>query len=284
MIKRYFSDENIYRIQEDMKFLIKFVNNSYGEFDFSIRDNYFNIYYKGNSLLKVKPIKNNNYEIQIHSKFFNETAADNIKYYQTINEPKSTKGIDNPYRIAVVSKKQLHPFLQNKHLSKFASKIKSVNNGEEINFEQALITDNLNRENWIIIDRQVTDKDLRRKRLDLLALQKVEDNKYKFIILEVKLGNNKELENDVAMQLATYVTHIDTHFDDYKNCYEKHYEQKKKLGLFTKPSFGKIEIVKPVEGKIIVGGYSGLAKDRINQLLSNHPELKKKIITFYNEL
>ena len=72
--------------------------------------------------------------------------------------------------------------------------------------------------------------------------------------------------------------------DDYKNCYEKHYEQKKKLGLFTKPSLGKIEIVKPVEGKIIVGGYSGLAKDKINQLLSNHPELKKKIITFYNEL
>jgi len=278
MIKRNFSDKNFQRIKRDFSFLTKMIQNTNGEFDFAIRDNYFNIYYKGNSLIKVKPIRNDDYQISIHNKFFNGTEAENPKYYKSINNEIET------YRVVIVSKKQLHPFLQKKHLLKFASKIKLVNNGEEINFEQALITDNLNRENWIIIDRQVTDKDLKGKRLDLLALQKVEDNKYKFIILEVKLGNNKELENDVAIQLATYVSHIDIHFDDYKNCYEKHYEQKKKLGLFTKPSLGKIEIVKPVEGKIIVGGYSGLAKDKINQLLSNHPELKKKIITFYNEL
>ena len=56
-IKRYFSKDNLKRIKKDFKFLISLIDKSYGEFDFAIRNNYFNIYYKGNSLAKVEPKK-----------------------------------------------------------------------------------------------------------------------------------------------------------------------------------------------------------------------------------
>ena len=265
MIQRYFSDENFKRIQKDFAFLLNMIQTSYGEYDLSIRDDYFNIYYKGNSLAKVTFKKNDCYQVSIHSKFFENTSADNQKYYKDFKK-------SNDYYIIDLSAKQLHPFFQKKHLTQIASKIKSVNNGEEIGFEQALITDNLNSEKVIFIDRQVTDTIMPGK-LDLLALKQVEGNKYHFLISEVKLGNNAELKEDVASQLNKYINHLKQNFIDYKACYEKHYYQKKKLGLFEKPSFAQIEIEEPVEGIIIVGGYSGIAKTQIESLVKKYPNL-----------
>jgi len=80
-IKRYFSKDNLKRIKRDFKFLVSLIDTSYGEFDFAIRDNYFNIYYKGNSLAKVKPKKNNLYKVSINTKFFDKTQADNPIFY-----------------------------------------------------------------------------------------------------------------------------------------------------------------------------------------------------------
>ena len=42
-------------------------------------------------------------------------------------------------------------------------------------FEHILITDNLGRNDLIIIDRQVTETALKGKRIDLLALKQVQD-------------------------------------------------------------------------------------------------------------
>jgi len=282
-IKRYFSPDVLKRIKKDFQFLIKFINNSYGEFDFSIRDNYFNIYYKGNSLAKVKPIKGNTYRITIHRKFFNGSKADEQKYFISINDEKKV------YRIVILSPKQLHPFLQKTHLTEFASRIKKVNNGEEIDFEQSLITDNMDREDLIFIDRQITDTALIRKRLDLLALKQIEENKYQFLISEVKLGNNTELKSKVASQLEYYVEHVKTCFTEYKECYETNFKQKKELGLIREPKIYNIEIIEPVEGVIIVGGYSKIAELYIIELNKKYPHLKvmpltNKLNFFKNEL
>ena len=273
-IKRYFSVNNLKRIKKDFKFLIKFVNTSYGEFDFAIRNDYFNIYYKGNSLAKVEPKKNSLYKISINVKFFDKTKADNPKFY-------ISKSVSGSYISLTLSTKQLHPFLQKKHMTEFASRIKTVHNGEEIDFEQSLITDNLNKQNIIFIDRQVTDTILKRKRLDLLALRQIKGNKYKFLVSEVKLGNNTELKNKVATQLDFYVKHIKDNFVDYKKCYELNFEQKNELGLLNSNS-NKIEIIEPVEGIILVGGYSGIAKSQISELKKSFPHLE--IMQFTNEI
>jgi hypothetical protein len=53
IIRRYFSDDIFNVIKDDFAFLVKKVIESGFEYDLQLRDNYFNIYYKGNSLGKV---------------------------------------------------------------------------------------------------------------------------------------------------------------------------------------------------------------------------------------
>ncbi len=152
-----------------------------------------------------------------------------------------------------------------------------MNNGEEITLEQAIIADNLDRKDIILIDRQIADKNFK-KRMDLLALRRLGKgkNEYSFCVIEVKLGNNPQLKDEVADQLNDYVSHIEKYFDDYRDCYEKQYEQKRELGLIIGPKYKSIKIVRPVKGLIVVAGYSGIAKTQIAQLTSKYPGLKIK--------
>lgn len=168
IIKRYLSDENLPRFKTDFKNLIKIINSSNGELDLAIRENYLNIYYKGNSLAKISLKAPDKYKVDIHKKFFEGTDADNPDYF-------SVKTISKNYvSLTLTAKKPPLRFLQQKHIKQFCSKIKQVNYGEEIVFEQALITDNLERDDLIIIDRQITDRALSRKRMDLLAIEQIE--------------------------------------------------------------------------------------------------------------
>ncbi|MFC1693077.1 hypothetical protein ACFL1R_06195 [Candidatus Latescibacterota bacterium] len=271
VIKRYLSDENLKRFETELKFLIKTMKNSNGELDIAIRDNYLNIYYKGNSLAKISFKAQDKYIVKIHENFFEHTNADNPEYFNA----KTVSG--NYVSLTLSAKKPPRRFLQKKHINQFCSKIKQVNYGEEIVFEQALITDNLKRDDLIIIDRQISDEVLRGKRMDLLALKQIEAKspKYRFLVIEVKLGNNPELENDVAKQLEGYVEHIEKYFNDYKKCYEKHYEQKREMGIH-KHSFTSIEIEKPVKGVVVVGGYSRFAQKSIASLKATFPNLQVK--------
>jgi len=278
MIKRYFTDDIFKRVNTDFAFLMKLIKSSKGELDFAIRDDYFNLYYKGNSLAKVSFKKNEGYEISIHKAFFSGSKAEQDKRFNFV------KGQDNSgnYFIGLLKKDLLHPFFQQKYLYDFCRKIKSHNYGEEIVFEQNLITDNINKENVLFIDRQITDNVLKGKRMDLLALKQVEADNFQFLVCEVKLGNNPELKIKVASQLNDYLSHINDNFKDYKACYEKQYEQKKELGLFDFPNFKNIKIIPPVEGLIIVGGYSGIAKVQIDTLRKNYPNLSVR--PFFHEL
>ncbi len=271
-IKRFFDDDNFSRMQSDLNFLLKTINNSNGEFYLALRDNGFNFYYKGNSLAKVSfenPQKG--YTVQIHKKFFSDTRADKDTRFSM-----SKKDLAGGYVSLAVKSDQLQPLFQKKYLDEFCSRIKAVNNGEEITFEQMIITDNMDREDLVIIDRQVTDEQLRLKRMDLLALKQVESRKFGFLVIEVKLGNSPELSEKVAEQLDFYVSHIRNQFYEYKYCYEKNYCQQKKLGLFSKPSYERIEIMPQISGCVVVVGYSGVAQAQINNLKRLHPALSVK--------
>jgi len=273
IINRYFNPTNFRRMKDDFKFLLKMIKNKdyRGEFGLALRDNYFNIYYKGKSLTKVDFGKKYLYKITINSKFFSDTGADKDKRFFDTKKRKGT------YFEIGLDRKRLHPFFQKKYINQFISNIREVNNGEEIALEQVIITDNLDREDIIIIDRQIADKDFK-KRMDLLALCQVKKNKneYSFCVIEVKLGNNPELKDKVAIQLNEYISHIDKNFDDYKCCYEKQYEQKKDLGLISIPKYKSVKIVRLVKGLIVVVGYSGIAKAQIAQLKSKHLGLRVK--------
>ncbi len=59
-------------MKDDFKFLLKMIKDEdfIGELDLALRDNYFNLYYKGNSLAKIEFGKGNSYKISINEKFF----------------------------------------------------------------------------------------------------------------------------------------------------------------------------------------------------------------------
>lgn len=272
-MKRYLTNLSNSRFQKDFKFLFKIINQSQGELDLRLRDNFFNLYYKGNSVAAVS-FKKNGYEISIHEKF-----ATNVFDQDKRITIQKQSGSYNKYMVA---SKMLHPFFQATHLKRLGANIKKVNYGEEIMFEQMLITDNMDNQEIIIIDRQISETALNRRRLDLLALRNVGGNKFCFLVLEVKLGNNKELEGKAGIQLNDYITHINQHFLAWKQNYENVYQQLKQTGIYPAWAHNQIDIVKPVEGWVVVGHYTGIANQAITKLTESHPNIIVK--QFWNKL
>jgi hypothetical protein len=68
MIRRYFSEDKFARLRKDFAFLASKVKDYKGELDIRLRDDYFNLYYKGNSLAKIISRKDD-YEVSVHNKF-----------------------------------------------------------------------------------------------------------------------------------------------------------------------------------------------------------------------
>ncbi|MBN2221699.1 MAG: hypothetical protein JW708_05770 [Vallitaleaceae bacterium] len=263
-ITRYFSDENFARFKTDFQFIVRTITSYKAELELCLRENYFNLYFRGNSIAKVLFKRDRRYEVHIHEKFYPTSLSKDSRF----SPPKS---IDT-YCCLDVSVELLHPLFQKKYLAEMFSNIKQENHSEELTLEQMIITDNIENEKVIIIDRQITDIVLK-KRIDLLALRQHHGNTYQFVIIEVKMGNNPELKDSVARQLNGYVTHVEKYFPDYKMCYEKHYKQKKELELIKKPDWNEIEIIPDVQGIVIVGGYSQIAQERIDELTKNYPKL-----------
>lgn len=262
MIQRYFNPSTFNIIKKDFLFLSTMLEKYYGEIEFSIRDNYFNLYYKGNSLSRVKYNVKGYYDVSINKKFFDLSKAQADKRFTFI--PKGDSFIGK------LDADLLHPFFQKTYIDDLCARIRKVNNGEEIEFEQSIITDNIDNPEFFIIDRQVSDTELKLKRIDLLALKQIKDQCYRFVVLEVKLGKNAELQSAVVGQLNHYMNHIKTNLNDYADCYEKNYEQRKEMGFISIPYKSIIIDRKDIEGIVVVGGYSKIADKYISSLKSNH--------------
>ncbi|HRZ14777.1 MAG TPA: hypothetical protein P5110_04625, partial [Candidatus Omnitrophota bacterium] len=205
---------------------------------------------------------------KIHRKFVDDSI---IKRF--------SPSVVKDYAVFVIPSKQLHPLFSSKNLLSMGQRVKAVQFQEEIVFEQMLLTDNANRDDLIIIDRQVVDRDHDTK-MDLLALKQKEPGKYQFCVIEVKLGNNQELKEDVFQQLKGYGERITRNFPQYKKSYELNFAQKQGLGLL--PGSLKIEIVEGVFGIVVVGGYSGLAEKSISELKAKHPDIR--VLHIKNEI
>lgn len=261
VIQRYFSEDIFKHIKTDFGFLLDKVVRSGFEYDLQLRNNYFNLYYRGNSLGKVSYNRaKQSYSVEINNKFVNPQIERRFN-------PKKAKN----YSRFCLSKKNLESFFSAPNLKSMEQRVKKVNYQEETIFEQMLITDNVGRSDLIIIDRQVRDVEMR-KRMDLLALIRKMKSDYQFCVIEVKLGNNPELRGDVVDQLRGYMQRISDNFGDYKKCYEINFRQKQELGLFKQNL--RVNIVRPVLGMVVVVGYSGIAKESIKKLKEQAPDIK----------
>lgn len=274
-MRRYFNAQNFKHLCDDFEFMVKKIKDYKGELDLRLRDNYFNLYYKGNSLAKIVSRKKD-YEVSIHKKFIENILAADRRF--KINSSKSSD-----YCTICCESSMLSALFQNKYLDKMCRNIKKVNYSEEIIFEQMLITDNSDRSDLFIIDRQVTETGMPGK-LDLLGLRQAKGNHFCFEVIEVKLGNNKELAYDVGGQLTRYIKHIKSKIKSWAYSYKEMYRQMKMLGLFEQCPWDDIEIDQIVDGIIVVGGYSGIARESIKNLTKHYSQLKQKIKLIENRL
>jgi hypothetical protein len=250
---------------------VRLINSYGGEYSLQLRENYFNIYYQGNSLAKVIPDRKGTYTARIHKEFLKLGEPDKIlrklKQYSSINETSQNAKGRRKYITFRIHPGKLYHFFQYNHLNALSSNIRKRGYGEEITFEQVLITDNPPSAKFIIIDRQVADHSSKAQ-IDLLALKRGSvDKPFYFVVIEVKLGKNRDLHGRVGEQLNEYVKRIKKYMQDYVDCYKKNYRQKKEFGLFNSNLPNDIEIDNNiVEGLIVVGGYSGLAAKALPNL------------------
>ena len=263
MIARFIGDQHLSRFLDDFVFLFERIRREKGELDLRLRKDYFNLYYKGNSLAMVK-VEKAPYQIKINNKFAHEGFG----------KIADANG-DSDYRTYSVPPERLHSFFSKANIDKSFAAIKHVHYSEELSLEQMLITDNFDREDFLVIDRQVQDKSLGAGRIDLLGLRQVlgHQNLYHFLIMEIKVGNNPELHGKVGAQLARYKKAFDTHFDEVKACYERTYRQMKQTRVFPRPTVDAIEIVRPVDALVVVFGYSGIADSALKNLRGEYPEI-----------
>jgi hypothetical protein len=266
VIQRYLSSEHLNRAIQDMKPVVKLLNSSYGEFSLQLREDYFNIYYQGNSAAKVQFNAGGTYSAIIHYKFVEEILESLNKYSDIKQTPENRNS--NGYCRFRIQPKNLHGFFQRVHLQRLGGNIRKVHNGEEITMEQVIVTDNPPNRNFIIIDRQVADHS-NWSRIDLLALKRDPTNKFHFVVIEVKLGRNPELCKKAGEQVSNYVQHIRKNMKGYIDCYQQNYSQKKELGLFNEDMPDSIKInsdLASVEGIVVAIGYSQLAQKNIESL------------------
>lgn len=278
VIRRYFVDRaTLARVTRDFWRLIKFINASHAEYTLQLRQNSFNVYYRGSSLASVRPSGRGRYSVRIHCRFLRGTVKDKMSQHSD-GPPHDGAGGGASYARFYVRSAHLPQFFRSSHLSALASNIARVNYSEELAFEQVLMTDNPASEKLIVIDRQIADHSWNRQ-MDLLALARESaSGPFHFLVIEVKTGKNPELRHKVGQQLTDYLDHIREHFGDYIDCYKENYRQKKLMGLFEDDMPAEIEIESSVKGLVISGGYSRRAEAAKTKLVIDYPDIRVQIV------
>jgi hypothetical protein len=168
-IRRFFDTEYFPQIERDFSFLASIIIDFKGELELAVRENYFSMYYRGNSAAKIQAKGDGLYEISIHKKFYPNSINKDVRFSSVSS---------GEYNLITTRSNLIPSLFQKKYLKEILSNIKQVNYSEEFVFEQMLITDNQGREDLIIIDRQITDTKLQQKRMDLLALRQLDGSRY----------------------------------------------------------------------------------------------------------
>lgn len=200
--------------------------------DFEIRNGYINIYFKGNSILKL----NENGTYDIHEKFLKRTDLS--------NSPKLTfsskKDIDN-YLNNI-------PFIKHNVIS-----VKSKHPTLEIEYEQLLIRSNNLSKNVsseiFITDRQYTDI-AKNYRFDLTGFfwnrtNRKRDQTVPLAFIEVKYSLNSDI-SDIDKQLDKYYNAVKRNISDIAQETEQLKNLKIELGLINQPK-DRLDVLKTLK-------------------------------------
>lgn len=267
-------------VAQDLTFLMRFVSASGGDFAVELRGDYLTIYYQGNIVAAVilrcsasrRRVSNMPYAVDIGAAFLPRTHHLRRFVEHDLGQVLVEKGYQRLYSDAEAIRAVLTP----EHLEELAAAIRDRAYGPEITAEQQIMAANPPRPEFLLMDRQVADRQWR-SRMDLLALRRTEEGSYRFAVLELKVGANSALSGPVVAQLINYMRHIETYGAAYKSCYEEVYTQKRALGLLPQQLPDTILIdTSHVDGAVVVVGDLSGAPRHLKSLVTEDagiPEL-----------
>lgn len=286
VITRYLSDKNCERARDELAFLIKYLDHPRfrGELAIEFRGpSELGVYDRGFRLAQVRFSRDGGYQVSTNLRFIEDSPLQ--------GSPRFPAVIDTEKNSATFSATpdSIHALLQMSHMVAMRSRIKGIRYKEEIGVAHVIATDTRGTD-VVVIDREVGDSgpQHRGERLDLLALQRVEAKEYRFLAVEVKLGNNPELdtahqekagERSAVQQVEGYAEQIEQHFDDYAACYLKNVQQKLALGLLNNWDEAPT-IVRDTRAMLVVVGYSGIAQPHLEVIAKDHPALWVKTFDY----
>ena len=201
-----------------LKPLIDLVRND-DDLDFQIRDNYFNIYFKGHSLLKLE----SNRRVTVDNKFIEGLG---LGYYLDSDEAVSIflQNVPNiKDRITLLGKKEI-----------------------EREYEQLFIRVNnctIPESEYFVLDRQYTRSDGSESQLDMVGLYWSHKNRQHnktvpLTVFEIKYADNPDIKS-VDKQLQRYYNYVMTHFEELSSEMSDILEQKTALRTLCKSKNGK---------------------------------------------
>lgn len=195
------------------------------DLDLQIRDNYLNIYYKGNSLLKLTEASQQHYRVEIHEKFLDGSTVPDLTDQETVADFLS--------RI---------PELKENIIRHGKSSL-------ELEYEQLIIRANnqerRNASEYFVVDRQYATGG--RDRFDLTAVfwdrrQRGKGQEAVPCFMEVKFALNTDIA-EVHQQLARYYGAIAGNPAGIIEEAETIFRQKLELGLYDQPQ-NRLEAMK----------------------------------------
>lgn len=190
------------------------------DLDLQIRDNYLNIYFKGNSLLKLTESTAARYEVCINDKF----------------EPE-------PKLLALKDKNTTEKFIEKIPRLK-ENIIKHGKNSLEVEYEQLIIRANnlesKSNSEYFIIDRQYVTEDETPNRFDLTGFYwrrqgRRRGDQVPLCLMEVKFALNPDIEN-VHIQISRYYNFLRNNIKPFAAETQNVFLQKLDLGLINQGS------------------------------------------------
>lgn len=187
------------------------------DLDLEIREDYLNIYFKGNSLLKLNQINPRRYRVEIHPKF-----TGGIRFADLVDEETTNEFLS---QIPVIKE----------------NIIRYGKSSLEIEYEQMIIRANnyepRNNSEYFIVDRQYVAGQA--GRFDLTGLRWPRRGRRKGqvvspCLMEIKFALNQDIQ-DLDEQLNRYYLAIKDHATELAEEIETVYHQKLELGLFNQP-------------------------------------------------
>lgn len=199
------------------------------DLDLQIRRDNLNIYFKGNSLLKLSEASGDRYRVDIHTKF---TGGQLVPY------------LDDPEVVDLFLERI--PTLKENIITHGRSSL-------EIEYEQLIIRANnnegRNNSEYFVIDRQYSTP--KRERFDLTGIfwsrskKRQKNQVVPLCLMEIKFALNQEIRK-LHEQLSAYHDSLQEQFSGIVEESQKVFRQKLDLGLYDQPE-DRVEALKTLE-------------------------------------